>query len=375
LLKIQELWEYFFPRLPNTLPDESTLDSFSFEAHYNKLTKDTIDFKISDLDYNETLELCIEGDKLLLLILIRDDDEVTTSNFLKKIINNSAIKEILQRESMIEDNLICYVGSVNEHQSFEIAKSLKVRTLPVAYMIGNVGSASSNFSSLSILAKIPLKTVNLFKSRLAREIDRFKPELVLRRLEKNELNFSRQIKKLQDDAFEESLKKDQLKKQQQEEAQRRQKEIADLARRKELNEKLFLIHVNKGYNERSLEGLAKGETTNIRIKLSNGNSITEKFSNDDTLLNLYSIVQLKIHLDSLSEESLKEFHSEASTVHAPLDDGYIHDFKFELISPFPRFTVPVENGTLIKDVAQLWPNGSLLVEFNEDDDEEEEEDV
>ena len=51
------------------------------------------------------------------------------------------------------------------------------------------------------------------------------------------------------------------------------------------------------------------------------------------------------------------------------------EFNFELVSPFPRYNVPIDKETAIVDCSQLWPNGNLLVEFfkEESDDEESDE--
>lgn len=365
LLKLSQFFEYLFPPLPNLLPNEPILESFDFNNYFEEITKDPLSFKIMENSYNEALQNCLDENKLLLLILIKDTDEFTNNKFCKKILNNETVSNFLKQE-VEDENLNIFIANVNEYQGFEIAKNLKIKSLPIIYLIGNVGNASNSINQLKILSKFHIRTLNTFKLKLFSEFEKFKPELILKKIEKNELIYSRNLKKLQDDAFNESLKKDKLK------LEKLEKEKQDLIdfnnnlKLNELNKFNFMISINHKYNTRDLD-LPKDQLTSIRIKYSNGDSITEKFTSKETLFDLYSFIQLKIYVNSLSELDKNQF------LNAPLiESSYDHQFNFELISPFPRFIVPI-NDELIKDIKQLWPNGSLLVEMNEDDDDDDDE--
>ena len=55
------------------------------------------------------------------------------------------------------------------------------------------------------------------------------------------------------------------------------------------------------------------------------------------------------------------------------DEAFKVEFNFELVSPFPRYQVPIEKTVTVKEVSQLWPNGSLLIEEIVDEEESSEE--
>ena len=43
------------------------------------------------------------------------------------------------------------------------------------------------------------------------------------------------------------------------------------------------------------------------------------------------------------------------------------EIKFELISPFPRTNIPMDENKVISDIKDIWPKGNLLVEHIDED--------
>lgn len=354
------LFGLLFPASPDYLPESPSLEKFNFKEHFEGVIADRSEIPIFEGDFNDAFFKAKTDTKFLLVVLIGDNE--SSAQFLKRVFNNATIANVIK-----EEHVIVYAGNVNERQSYEVARNLKTVVVPSVYLIGNVASGPNGIASMSLLSKIPVKSVSTFLSKLRREIEKYKPEFLTRKIEQDELNYSRQIKELQDRAYEESLLADKLKETKKEaEKQEQLKREAEESFKQENKVRFFASILDK-YD--ALGDLPKGEFTNIRFKLPSGEHIMQKFSKEHTLLDIYSFVALKLHLKELSEEELEELKESSKEVH----EDYKHDFNFELISPFPRYVVPLEEDLSVKDVHQLWPNGSVLIEYRVDEEEEEDE--
>lgn len=359
LTAVGYLFSFIFPSSPDHLPDKPTLEKFDFKEHFESLIADRSETQFFEGDFNDAFNKAKNETKFLLTVLIGENE--SSNQFLKKVFNNNTICNLIK-----EEQVIVYAGNVNEAQSLALARNLKTIVVPAVYLIGNVASGPNAIASMSILSRIPVKSVNSFVTKLRREIEKYKPEFITRKIEQDELNYSRQIKELQDQAYEESLIADKLK-QEKREAEKLEKlkkeQEADFKR--ENKNKFYASLLDKFDN---LAHLPKGEFTNIRFKLPSGEHVMQKFSKEDTLFDVYSFVALKLHLKELSEQDLEDLKKISNDIH----EDYKHEFEFELISPFPRYVVPVKEDQHVKEVNQLWPNGSVMIEYlvDEDDDSE-----
>jgi len=357
------LLSFIFPSSPDYLPEGPSLEKFDFKSHFESTIADKSDIQFFEGDFNEAFQQAKNETRFLLIILIGENE--SSNQFLKKILNNATVSNLIR-----EEHVVVYAGNVNEPQSLELARNLKTIVVPSVYLIGNVASGPNAIASMSILSRIPVKSINAFTTKLRREIEKYKPEFITRKIEQDELNFSRQIKELQDKAYEESLIADKLKQEKREaEKQEQLQKEQEEKFKKENKTKFFASLLGKYDDDDDLKELPKGEFTNIRFKLPTGEHIMKKFSKKHTLHDIYSYIALQIHLKSLSNEELEKLESSSKD----FDEGYKHEFEFELISPFPRFVVPVKTEEFVKDVNQLWPNGNILIEYLVDEDEEEEE--
>lgn len=347
--------------------------------------------------------------------------DINSMNFIKHILTDNGVLKILND---YKDEMIIYVGNVNEIEPWTISKQiLNVKYTPECFLIGNVMNSSGSVNGitrLSVLNKLKITTPKRFQNSIKVTIDKFNPELICSRNEQNEIKLARQIKDAQELAYEESLMKDKLKDQQiqMEKINKRNLQMNKLIQG--LNWcKISLDMINEG-NKNNINNLNESkQTATLQIRNSNGERFIKKFNNDITLYELYCHVGCHIYLSQLSnridkdvwinavfdkmkqliedndenEKSMKD--PEEMKINVARNDllqcinssnmevgeienlilvlittiqdliGEVNssiEFNFELVSPFPRYIVPNDKGTLISEVSQIYPKGSLLIE-------------
>jgi UBX domain-containing protein 2 len=344
-----------FPASPDQIPQNPTRSEFSAVQYFKELTHDDCPYKLHKGDFNEVFEQAKQESKFILLILIGSNDRST--EFVKRALNNEQVSQYISSE-----DILVYMANVDEPQGFEIASSFKARATPSVYLMANVASGPNSISSMSLLSRVPSKSATSLFNKMKIEIEKYKPELISKRIEQEEIRYAREIRELQDKAYEESLIIDKIKQSQREEEERIKLQQEQEAQWRHTQRLKWFKNMYSVFQD-PLDGLAKGEYTTIRFKLPHGVQITRRFSKEQSMTNVYSFVALQIHLEKISEAEIAEMGQYDGD---DMDEQYIHDFGFELISPFPRFAVPLDD-TKVQDVQQLWPNGSLLVEFNDDE--------
>ncbi|CCD23759.1 Ubx2p NDAI_0C00980 [Naumovozyma dairenensis CBS 421] len=407
-----------------------------------------------DLSFNEFLDVCKNEFKFGLIVLVGDllgkteeeneklegIEEISVDNesqqidmnsqlFVDKILNDERIVQLLRSHS---DDLIVYFGSVVELETWLIAKQLNLKYTPECLLIGNVMNGNGNVTKLSILSKLKVTTVKRFTKSFNSAVAKYQPELVISRNEKNELDLARQIKLSQEEAYENSLKQDQLKEQQKE----MERQTMELMKRKEEMMKIeesykhvkwlhSCLQILEDDYSKKPEGSEPQKMATLQIRTSQGTRLVRKFDSRATLHDIYINIGCHLFLDNHSldlnewtksivdkiknlsdndtvlcfkdreiiedeiiddanelraiiNEELIKWESQLignSEMHGDMETFEL-DFDFELVSPFPRFIVPTDKNMTVKEVTQLWPNGSLLVEkiaAAEEDEEEEEE--
>ncbi|CEP21670.1 unnamed protein product [Cyberlindnera jadinii] len=350
------LFNLLFPPSPDQVPLRPTSKGFNAMAHFRELTHEECPVELYKGDFNEAFEEAKQESRFILLVVIGSNDKST--QFLKRTFNNDHVVNILK-----EERCLVYVSHAEESQGNEIARCFKVRALPSVFLLGNVASGPHLISSMSLLAKVPTRSTDSFLNKLKFEVEKYKPELTMKRLEQEELRHSRMIRELQDKAYEESLIADKIKKSQKEEEENlkaQQEQVAQWLKEQELK---WLCKVHSKFNDENdeLNSFEKGQYATIRFKMPHGAQVIQKFSKEHTLKDIYSFVALKNHMANGDRSFLDQDKD--------VDPAYNHKFDFELISPFPRYVVPLDD-TPVKEVQQLWPNGSLLIEFASDDDDD-----
>ncbi|SMN17810.1 similar to Saccharomyces cerevisiae YML013W UBX2 Protein involved in ER-associated protein degradation [Maudiozyma saulgeensis] len=389
------------------------------------------------ISFNDALQLCEDEFKFLLVILVgsmpnsksstRDendelkesigtinDQEDIDTNSLKLLNKFFTHEKVLDTLDKHKDNMIIYFGSVTELEPWLVARNLNIKYTPECLLIGNVlnGNGSLNGTTrLSVLSRLRITSTRKFQNSLKVTLDKFESELVVSRTEKEELRMAREIKQLQEKAYEDSLRKDRIK-----EENRRidadKKALQDRLRlEKEQQIKLNDTISNLKWLKLCVDALDRetgeklstdstNEYATLQIRTSNGARIVKKFKSETTLHSVYCKIGCYLYLNQNSSEPIKWSQSIIDKVKELVDDssvlcfkdkltiddeldamylkGVIADelekwmaltdnefplmFDFELVSPFPRCEIPHSEHTMIKEVSQIWPNGSLLVE-------------
>lgn len=439
------------PRYPSQDENQIQLDPLMENKEDNNITLANVKEIVGDINnrkpFNELLDICENEFKFLLVILLGDleDNEysdVNSKKFLNYVLGDDGVMRILRD---YKENLLVYMGSVNEIEPWLVAKHLLVKYTPECFIIGNVLNANGSVNGtikLSVLNKLKITSPRRLQNSLKTVFDRYNGELVVSRTEKEDLRVAREIKQLQEQAYQESLLKDQLK----EEQKQLKLQEMESAKLEEMNKQQQLklketyknltwlsncVNILKEDIHKSIEGteqyanrnnsLEKGKYTTLQFRTSEGTRFIRKFIRDTTLHSIYvnigchlylqntslnteewtesiikkiqelgsddSVLCFKdtelledeidtIGLDTLIKEELNRLEELKRESGIQDNKPFEMEFNFELVSPFPRYRVPIEDMVTVKEVSQLWPNGSLLVEdiIEEEDSNESESD-
>lgn len=390
------------------------------------------------LPFNTMLDICENDFKFLLVILLgevdteQDNIDINSRKFLSYVLGDDGVMRILRD---YKDNLLVYMGSVNEIEPWLVAKNLHVKYTPECFLIGNVLNANGSVNGttkLSVLNKLKITSPRRLQNSLKAVFDRYNAELVVSRTEKEDLRVAREIKHLQEQAYQESLLKDQLKEEQRQLKLREEQNKELQARYKEQELKLKETYRNLNWLSSCIDILKedvansiteinqpmeKGKYTTLQFRTSEGTRFVRKFVDNTTLHSIYVNIGCHLYLQNTSidveewsQSIIKKIQElgENDSVLCFKDTKILVDeldsiglstlikdelarldklrqemsmeehsrpfeisFDFELVSPFPRYKVPVEEKVTVKEVSQLWPNGSLLVEDIIEDEEEE----
>ncbi|KAI0243711.1 UBX domain-containing protein 10, partial [Massospora cicadina] len=197
------------------------------------------------------------------------------------------------------------------------------------------------------------------KRKLSLHISRINPQLNSLRQERAEQEAARSLREQQDYAYQQSLLADQekarrLKEQQEAEARERDRQNHELERNA-LNAKYRSLYVASLKSKLPSEpGPEEPGTSRFSIRFANGERVIRRFRSCETVMDLYNFVEAIIPADGLTPST----PTSESAVSLP--QNYVHKFGFRLTS-YPRL---VFEPTLdpLKEVENLWPGASLLVE-------------
>ena len=309
---------------PNTEVSAPSLN----EQKLNKLYDLLGDTGRDRLSFNEMLDICEKEFKFLFVVLLGELDttkcDVNSQKFLSHVLSDDGVLKILDG---YKDNLLVYMGSVTEIEPWLVARNLGVKYTPECFMIGNVLNSNNSLNGtlrLSVLSKLRVTSPKRLQNSLKLVFDRYGAELVVSKNEMEELRISREIKQLQEQAYQESLLKDQLK----EEAKQlklqeiKQKRIEEVDKQQRLKiEKTYkvlkwlsnCIDIFKdamskvSINEKN-EDSKKQQFTTLQFRTSKGTRFIKKFDENTSLYSIYNHIGCHLFLlnDSLNSASWKQ---------------------------------------------------------------------
>ncbi|CAK9439834.1 uncharacterized protein LODBEIA_P39340 [Lodderomyces beijingensis] len=377
--------------------------SFNFDNFHpnykflNKISKPTVEkYSLAESEFNNVLKSCQTDYHWLFVILTNDSSE--GANFVESLLHNETFQSLFSKSkgSSSYDTTKIFVGNVDRcPEAFEVAKTYKVKKLPYVMLVANVSPAHDIMPSMSIVYKSNLSrqfitgdeleiTIPKIVKHLSRNCEKFNPQLVSARYDKQEMDFSRMIRQQQDDAYEESLVKDRVKKKQREDELKSQREAASLVNIKRW---LLLDLFKSGFLDKSTKD---GEEKRMRVavKLPSGKRIVDQFNKNLTIVDFYVFIELKLfveelvtevgsetklteQVDSLMEELeiMEHVREKFTTVYEYFAE---YDFKFDIVQPYPKKLIKADDSVVIGD-APDFKGANFLVEYKMEDDESEEE--
>ncbi|CCE62881.1 hypothetical protein TPHA_0D02440 [Tetrapisispora phaffii CBS 4417] len=373
--------------------------------------------------FNTLLTECKDDFQFILVIVLGNlkekeehEADINSKRFISKVLSNTSVLNLLEDYVVKQKSLSVYIKSAIELEPWLVAKKLAIRHTPEVLLVGNVLNSNGSINGItrpSVLNKVRINSPNKFISSFKVAMDRFGSEIIVSKTEKEELRVAREIKELQNRAYETSLEQDRIKeeKKQLENEEKRLEQLEVEQREKEI--KLFntLKSLNwlKACVDILQDAISNNETgfldtvkcANLQVRLAGGNRLIKKIRGDDSLYSLYVNIGCHLFLEDFSKNisnwvkilplKIKELSEDDTLLCFKENNGFDIDFEinnlmnlinneltkfetsletsnyeldidFELISPYPRVKIPISTDTKIHDTTELWPNGSLLVE-------------
>lgn len=360
-----------FPSKPIHITKEE-ISHYNITEYVNGILGDQTDIEISKQSFNEVFKRAKNELRWLMCILINSETD-SAKKFIKNYMNDPSFSGFIKSH-----NVLVYIGDVSFPESHEVGKVYHSYSVPYICLVANVAAIESTLPTMSIVSKYQafdkfdtLRDYGRSKiiHKFTRVIDRYEPQLVVQRTEKQEVDLARVIREEQDSAYQKSLKMDAQK-----QAEKKQhakleqvKKDEELKRQKMIEYKkkqhgaCIAKFIKEKYN-RDTSKWEKGKYTTIQLRNEKGGRLIRKFLKDDSVNDIFMLVECQRFIQS--KDKIKNTQEDISL------DGYQCKFDFDLVSPMPRLRLSEEMTCKIGDVHALWPNGSLLIERTDDESDE-----
>ncbi|KAI9143778.1 hypothetical protein BKA69DRAFT_1164842 [Paraphysoderma sedebokerense] len=327
--------------------------------------------------YNQALEQ-MKQDLRFLVVYLHSEEHDNTDDFCRKTLSSAQFVDFVRQQ-----NILFWAGNVKEGDAFQVGITLGATTFPFLAVVALVNPPSGG-TKPAVVARIegPTSTEDLV-ARIKAAMDRHELLMATVRAERAERDSARILREQQDQAYQESLRKDQERERKQREERERQrreeeeKEKAFKIKKDRLDVCIFVIvssvlcspdsimftnsgsQARKSRRQRLLASLpAEPEagtpnTTRIQFRLPDGSRHQRCFNTTDAVKLLYNYIE---SFDPLSYDTL-----DASSPDLELPGSIYNDeeFEFILVSPFPREEYTDMNKT-VKEAGLV--NGNLMVE-------------
>lgn len=314
---------------------------------------------VATCDFDPSLKHCQQRYEWMVLVLVNNDTEW----FGLKIIESDWFAEMFGSEGLFAPARV-YFGNVDASpEAHAVAGAYGCRRLPFVAMAANVSASPSVMASMSVVYKLnvaqalleePQNTLRRIGRNMHKVGDIYNAQLVSSRFDLREIEYARVLKQQQDQAYEDSLQQDRIKKQQREERVQRQQQQLSLARQK----RTFLR-----FAQTWKDGITEG-TNRMAIKMPSGGRQVVKLPGDLTVQHLYLWIELLMK----DEETEDDDYDDQPLTFEEYFDKF--EFNFEVVQPFPKEVI-VASGRPIAEVPALKSGANLLVEYLEDEEEEE----
>lgn len=343
----------------------------SFEETYG----DT-GLKFFEGGFTQAFELAKSQFKFLVVIIQSDEHDLTVP-FNRQVLTDPRVVELLRR-----DDVIVWLGNVQNSEGLQVADSLRCTLFPFAQLIAPFPRSPTSFALvMKTLATIQGETDPMqFISTLEEKMEAHGPTIMSLVLDRQEREFDRRLRDEQNAAYERSLAAD---REREREATRREAEESAKQAREEKEalererlaqdkkrleeERLVNEHAWKVWRLSKLGPEFDGTTerpARISVRMLSGERVVRKFSADQTIEDIYAFVEcydlIKDPATVISEDA-----------EPPVN--YTHKYSFELASTLPRKVLQPDSTLRIGDDKCVWPSASLVVELADYDDDEDDE--
>ena len=384
----------------NFHPDYSYLSELNGDVQLDQ--RNPLDwYEITESGFNELHSHCQQEYDWLFVVLTNDSIECT--NFIHKLLKNSLFKKSFNKTDGTYKSAKLYFANIDHSpEAWEIGQTYKIKKTPYVMLVANVSPSPDIMASISVVYKSNLSkqfimddevnlTVLKIAKYLAKNVEKYNPQLVAARYDKQETDFSRLIRQQQDDAYTQSLLKDKIKKQKRDEELRLKQEAELLIKVR----RWFLFNLIK---ENHIDTLTSStDALRVAVKLPSGKRLIEQFNKSITILQFFIYIELKLFIEEVTlelnhanenwlqdeatvdelilelDQTLPEEHKcKYENVH----DYYLNNpFKFEVVQPYPKKVIACDSQLTIGQVPE-FKGANFLVEYivEEEDEGEEEED-
>ncbi|KAG7887192.1 hypothetical protein KL925_004760 [Ogataea polymorpha] len=301
-----------------------------------------------ECSYSHALHFA-KKDARWLLLYIHSENHQDTKSFIQDVLINPEFLQFIR-----EKQILIWGGDIKDCEAYQVANQFKVTRLPFLGMlcltVNETPTASGVQQSdpiLSMVCKIQGYMPNAqVLSKLEKNYNKFNSKLESIRADVQRLHNDRQTRQLQDQAYENSLRRDRMRRMEEALLQRERQEQTRAAT---LREKWL-----KWRKSTLLPDPEPANAARIAIRLPDGKRVRHNFDKNAKIEEIYAFVEC-IYLNNVEI-------SDSDTLERPI--GYNHQYKFDVYTVYPREIVVVDDDLSIADSQQVYPDGNLVVELN-----------
>jgi len=267
-----------------------------------------------------------------------------------------------------------------------VSNSLTCTKYPFVALIANIASPTpSSPSQMTLLARIegPATPAQL-TTALTTAVTRTLPALNRRRALLREQNQARELRRMQEEAYTNSLAADRAREQAERQALAEQSRQAALEAQRTQTQELTARNKEQwrlwkaaDLRKRGIIDMKSeiGKTARVAIRLSGGERIVQIFPGEWSVSEVYAFVECYDLLFPSPISGITLRSAADTTVVGDFEkpERYEHEFGFRLVMPVVKKTIE-SGGMLIKEESELWPSGNIVVEQLDESDSEESED-
>ncbi|KAH3661744.1 hypothetical protein OGAPHI_005922 [Ogataea philodendri] len=283
-----------------------------------------------------------------LVLYIHSEENQDTKSFVDDVLINPAFLQYIKDKQML-----VWGGDIKDSEAFQVANQFKVTKLPflglLCLTVTETPTASGIQQSspvLSMVCKIQGPTpVEKVISKFQKSYSKFNPTLQTLRAEFERLEHDRNTRQLQDQAYENSLQRDRLRRLAEAREQRAHQEQLQLAALKTQWLK---------WRKSTLLPEPRSGGARTAIRLPNGSRLRRNFDKTAKIEEIYAFVECC----QLNDVEIND----SDSLERPI--GYEHRYEFQIYTVYPREVVSVDDDVAIADSQQVFPDGNLIVELN-----------